>query len=125
MLGLALAASAGRARPRFLRYLGRARIEVSPQVLAVGRLLSVFALVVMFAYVGWDSICRRFQQHSPKRQPRNIFEHISVFHGFGGRFPPGKWRVAGNENARYGNRIEALGAEALNDDRARVAHIGL
>ena len=44
--------------------------------------------------------------------------------GFGGRFSPCEGSVAGDQNSGNGNRVEAFGAKAAEDDSAGVADVG-
>ena len=92
----------------------------------------MFTLVVVFGNVHrdfgierWRRACSLAEQGRPEGKAGDVFEHIGVLDGFGGRGSPGEGSVPGDQHTRDGDGVEFLGAEAAHDHRTRVAHVGL
>ena len=73
--------------------------------LAVGGFGSVFALVMVFGNVqrnceiGQSRTPCGAEQNSAEGKAGDVFQHVSVFDGFGRIFSPREWCVAGNQHA--------------------------
>ena len=99
--------------------------------LAVGCLGAVFAEVVVFGNVHRECGIGRSQrviskadQNCAEGEAGDVFQHVGVLDGLGDGFSPGKGRMAGNQNPRYGDRVEVLQPEPAHDHHAGVADIG-
>src|SRR5208337_2424970 len=92
--------------------------------LAVGRLRTVLAKVVVFLDVVGNASLGSSQKHAAEGQPGNVFKDVGVFHGFGGSSAPRKGRVAGNQYAGNRDGVEVFTAEQPNDDCAGVPDVG-
>ena len=86
--------------------------------LAVSGLGTMFAKVMMFGNVGWDSALRRAQQGAAEGEAGNVLQDIGVFNCFCSGFSPGEGGMAGDQNAGDGDGVKAFGAEALDNDGA-------
>ena len=85
----------------------------------------MFALVVMLADMDRNGAGFGIQRNGAKGQPGDVFENVGVLDSFSGALAPGKGGMAGDEDTGDGERVESLGTETTDDDRAGVADIGL
>ena len=66
----------------------------------------MFAQVVVFGDVRWNSGFGRSQQHAAEGEAGNVLQNIGVLDGVSSGFAPGKRRMAGNQNAGDGEGVE-------------------
>ena len=98
-------------------------LKTGELALAVGRLGAVLALVMMVADVGRNGFDGGVEESGSKRQSGDVLKNVCMLDGLRGRLSPGKGRVAGNKDARNGDGVELILAEATDDDCAGIADI--
>src|ERR1700739_3187297 len=101
----------------------RSVIEEKESSLAVGGFGAVLALVMVLADMGGDGLDGGVEEGGAEGEPGNVFEDVGEFDGIGRGFPPGERSMTGDEDTGDGQRGEALGAKAANDDGAGVADV--
>lgn len=104
----------------FDRESGRQGLQSALAVRGPG---TVFALVVMLAYVCRDGACRTVERDRTESEPGDVFEDIGMLDGVGRIFAPGKGSVAGDEDSWDGDGIQTLGTEAADDNGTGISDV--
>src|ERR1039458_6324461 len=95
-----------------------------PSELAVSGFGAVLALVVVFGYIQRDSGGGRAEEDTAEGKAGDVFEQVGVLDGFRRGLAPDEGAVSGDQNAWNGGGVEALRAEAADDDGACRVLIG-